>query len=252
MEDFDNDHDLDLVVSNMDTAQQIRLFINQGDGTFEDHTEVAGLLGITGGLNLIQADYNNDGFVDFFVLRGAWFGDAGCIPNSLVRNNGDGTFTDVTIPAGLANVSYPTQTGGFADFDLDGDLDLFIGNEDLGQRPYRSQLFQNNGDETFTDIGATAGVSENLYTKGSVWGDFDGDRYPDLYVSNLGAPNRLFRNQGDGTFTDVAPELGVSPAVTKLSRLVLGLQQRWPSRLAGGELLAGFAVLCRQPAWPGN
>ena len=139
--------------------------------------------------------------------------EQGHIRNSLLHNNGDGTFTDVTAAAGLAEPALPTQTGVWADYDLDGDLDLYVGNE--GKRSqeesvlYADNLFRNNGDGTFTDVAVEAGVTNDRYTKGAVWGDYDGDGDPDLYVSNIGL-NRLYRNNGDGTFTDVAPALGVT------------------------------------------
>ena len=214
-DDFDNDGYLDLVVSTWDTAGQIRFFRNEQNGTFSDRTEVAGLAGITGGLNLVQADYNNDGNVDVLVLRGAWLVQWGKHPNSLLRNNGDGTFTDVTFDAGLAKVHYPTQTASWADYDNDGDLDLYVGNEALLGLPAPGQLFRNNGDGTFMDVAPQAGVTNDRFAKAVVWGDYDNDRLPDLYVSNQGAPkrrgpNRLYRNQGDGTFVNVAPELGVA------------------------------------------
>ena len=129
IDDFDNDHDLDVMASTWDPEGQVRYFRNNQDGTFLEVTESAGLTGLTGGLNMLQADYDNDGFLDFLILRGAWLARQGRQPNSLVRNNGDGTFTDVTFEAGLGEVHYPTQTADWADYDNDGDLDLYIGNE---------------------------------------------------------------------------------------------------------------------------
>ncbi|MDP7019851.1 MAG: CRTAC1 family protein [Pirellulaceae bacterium] len=203
VDDFDNDGWLDIVTSTWDTAGQIRYFRNVGDGTFSDQTAQANLVGIFGGLNLLQADYDNDGDVDVLVLRGAWLGKAGQHPNSLLRNDG-GRFTDVTFAAGLADESHPTQTAAWSDYDLDGDLDLYVGNEQSA-----CQLFENQGDGRFVDVAASARVLNRRYTKGVVWGDFDNDRRPDLYVSNLDSSNRLYRNLGDGTFRDVAEELGV-------------------------------------------
>lgn len=209
IDDFDNDLDLDIMTSTFDTAGPLHLFENQGEGRFQDRSSAAGLDGLFGGLNMVQADFDNDGFVDVFVLRGAWLGPSGCHPNSLLRNNGDGTFLDITRMAGLADVHCPTQTAAWADIDLDGDLDLFVGNETLGDNKYPCQLFRNNGNGTFTDIASTAGVLNLRYTKGASFGDFDGDRDPDLYVSNLGAANRLYRNEGGGRFVDVASAAGV-------------------------------------------
>jgi hypothetical protein len=235
VDDFNNDDHLDIVSSTSDSGGQLQLFLNNRDGTFSDRTGGAGLLGLYGGLNLVSADYNNDGWLDIFVLRGAWLFDVEAHPNSLIRNNGDGTFTDVTFKAGLGDVHYPTQTGAWADYDLDGDLDLFIGNESGGDedlytgekaldkdgRPNSGaqstrqaipcQLFRNNGDETFTDVAAAARVDRAMFAKAVAWGDYNKDRFPDLYVSTLDAsPNRLYRNNGDGTFTDVAGPAGLT------------------------------------------
>ncbi len=210
-DDFDNDGYLDLVVSTWDTRGQIRFFRNNQDGTFSERTEEAGLLGLYGGLNLVQADYDNDGNVDVFVLRGAWLEQSGRYPNSLLRNNGDGTFTDVTFDAGLGDVHYPTQTASWGDYDNDGDIDLYVGNESTELlRNAPCQLFRNNGDGTFTDVAAEAGVQNFSYSKSVIWGDYDGDRWLDLYVSNLEKANRLYRNNGDGTFTNVARKLKVA------------------------------------------
>jgi hypothetical protein len=214
IEDFDGDGDLDIMTSNWDIKGPMHLFINNSDGTFSDRTREAGLEGLLGGLNLLQADYNNDGYPDVLVLRGAWAGKWGQYPISLLRNRGDGTFEDVTFEAGLAEFNYPTQTAGWADYDNDGDLDLFIGHESDGSVRAPSQLFQNQGDGTFREVAAEAGVKFYAFTKGVSWGDYDGDGFPDLYVSNFKSENRLFHNQRDGTFKDVAPQLGVTNPIT--------------------------------------
>jgi len=204
VDDFDQDGFLDVVFSTWNTSGQIRFFRNQGDGTFVDRTEQAGLLGLYGGLNLIQADYDNDGDLDILVLRGGWLGTKGQHPNSLLENDGQAHFQDVTFAAGLGEKHYPTQTAAWADYDNDGDLDLFIGNE-----LFPSQLFQNDGKGKFHDVAKTAGVLNHLTVKAVVWGDYDNDRRPDLYVSNRDGLNRLYHNNGDGTFKNVAAQLGV-------------------------------------------
>ena len=208
-DDFDLDSDLDLLVSTYDPAGQIRLFVNDGRALFSDRTTEAGLDGIYGGLNLVQADYDNDGDVDVLALRGAWLGKAGQHPKSLLRNNGDGSFTDWTFEAGLGEVHYPTQTASWGDYDNDGDLDVYVGNETGDGAVAPCQLFTNQGD-VFTDGALSAGVINDRFTKAVVWGDYDSDRRLDLYVSNLDGANRLYRNQGDGTFIDMAPQLGVT------------------------------------------
>ena len=212
IDDFDNDGDFDVVVSDSDPRGQLRLYRNTGKAGFIEEIEKANLKGLYGGLNLVQADFNNDGWLDLFVARGGWFKGEGRHPNSLLRNNGDGTFTDITLRAGLAEVHHPTQTASWSDYDLDGDLDLYVGNERHSHDP-PSQLFRNNGDETFTDVARVAGVTNNRFAKAVIWGDYDGDRYPDLYVSNFGSNNRLYHNNGDGTFTDMAEASGVDGPV---------------------------------------
>ena len=215
----------------------MRFFVNAGDGSFVDRTREAGLTGLVGGINLLQADYDNDGHLDLLVLRGGWLGDSDRHPNSLLRNNGDGTFTDVTFLAGLGEVHYPTQTASWADYDNDGDLDLYIGNEatrrgiflpqPLGEveddrLASPCQLFRNNGDGSFSDVARQAGVTNDRWTKAVIWGDYDGDRYPDLYVSNFWEFNRLYHNNRDGTFTDVAEQARRHPPHRQLPSLVLG------------------------------
>ncbi len=209
VDDFDNDNYLDIVTSTWDTSGQMRFFRNNQDGTFTDLTREAGLMGLYGGLNMLQADCDNDGDTDFLVLRGAWIEDEGQHPNSLLRNNGDAAFTDVTFDAGLGEEHYPCGTASWGDYDNDGDLDLYIGNESSKALRAPCQLFRNNGDSTFTDVAAKAGVQNYRFSKSAIWGDYDGDRWPDLYVSNYKGGNRLYRNNGDGTFTNVARKLNV-------------------------------------------
>ena len=198
-DDFDNDGYLDIVVSTWDTRGQIRYFRNNRDGTFTERTAEAGLLGLYGGLDMVQADYDNDGDVDLLVLRGAWLRAEGRHPNSLLRNDGEGTFTDVTFDAGLGEVHYPSPTAAWGDYDNDGDLDLYVGNESSRALPAPSQLFRNNGDGTFIDVAAAAAVMNYRYAKAAVWGDYNGDGLQDLYVSNYRGNNRLYRNTGRGS-----------------------------------------------------
>ena len=167
VDDFDGDNYLDIFTTTWDTAESARWFRNNRDGTFVDRTVEAGLAGIHGGLNAVSADYDNDGHLDVLILRGAWLGSSGQHPNSLLRNRGDGTFTDVTFESGLGDVYYPTQTAAWADYDSDGDLDLYIGNEDTPDITAPCQLFRNNGDGTFVDVADEAGVQDRLFAKGA-------------------------------------------------------------------------------------
>ena len=224
LEDFDRDGFLDLIVSAAGLQSQLRYFHNNGDGTFTDLTESAGLKGLTGGLNINHADYNNDGYPDVLVLRGGWQGNDGQYPNSLLRNNGDKTFTDVTEEAGLLSV-HPTQTAAWFDFNGDGWLDLFIGNESIPQfnQVHPCELYRNNGDGTFTECAVENGVAFTEFVKGVTTGDYNNDGRPDLYLSSRGFPNRLLRNDGPAgfdrspnsprRFTDVTRAAGVAEPI---------------------------------------
>jgi tetratricopeptide (TPR) repeat protein len=201
VDDFENNGLLDVITSSEAVCDPLHYFHNNGDGTFTDRTAQAGLADQLGGLNLIQADYNNDGCMDFLVLRGGWeFG----MRMSLMRNNCDGTFTDVTHAARLDAAVFPTQTAAWADIDNDGNLDLFVGAE---REP--SHLFRNKGDGTFEDISHAAGIDKTAFTKGVVAADYDKDGYVDFYVSNFNGANFLYHNNHDMTFTDVAKQAGV-------------------------------------------
>jgi len=219
VEDFDGDGLLDVMITSIGLQDQMRFYHNKGDGTFAERTQAAGLTGLTGGLNLLSADYNNDGHVDVFVLRGAWMQEEGRHPDSLLKNNGDGTFEDVTEAAGLLSF-HPSQTGAWFDFDGDGWLDLFIGNETVpGGAAHPCQLYRNKRDGTFTEMAGAAGMAVRAYVKGVACGDYNNDGRPDLYLSILGRPNRLYRNDGPPqtnaeprngwTFTEVAAAAGV-------------------------------------------
>ncbi len=216
-EDFDNDGWLDIMCSSMNWESQLRLFRSNGDGTFTERTIEAGLRGELGGLNINQTDYNNDGFADVLVLRGGWQEAEGRQPLSLLRNDGQGNFADVTEEAGLLRF-HPTQTAVWLDFDGDGHLDLFVGNEALGQEQHPCELFRNLGNGTFRECAVECGAAVTGFVKGVASADYNNDGRPDLYLSRLGQPNVLLRNDGPrsgdkGTnyhFTDVTATAGVS------------------------------------------
>ena len=213
MEDFDGDGLLDLMVSEWGIDRQLRYYHNSGDGTFAERTMQAGLRGLVGGLNLCQADYNNDGHVDVLVLRGAWLGEHGRHPNSLLRNNGDGTFEDVTEQSGLLSFA-PTQTAAWADYNRDGWIDLFVGSESRSGSVHLCKLYRNKGDGTFIDVAPAAGVDHAGFVKGVAWADYNNDGLPDLYLSRFGQSNILYRNDhgpgDDHKFTDVTAQAGVA------------------------------------------
>jgi hypothetical protein len=216
MDDFNGDGFPDLLISSsgLDPQRdQMRYFQNRGDGTFDDRTEAAGLTGLVGGMNMLQADYDNDGHLDVLVLRGAGLlGGLGDQPPSLLRNRGDGTFEDVTEKAGLLFFA-PTQCGAWGDFDNDGFVDLFVGVEssaipgfdvplyqDMPVRTNRPcKLFHNNGDGTFTDVAADAGANVTGYVRGAAWGDLNNDGYPELVVAQAYGPVLLFESRAGNT-----------------------------------------------------
>ena len=146
LDDFDNDDRLDIVFTSFDPTQSMVYYRNKGDGTFEDRTKEAGLSDQLGGLYCVQADYNHDGFLDIYIPRGAWFKTP--MRPTLLRNNGNGTFTDVTKQAGLLD-PMNSITAQWADYDNDGFLDLFVCNE---TGPCR--LYHNKGDGTFEEVAA--------------------------------------------------------------------------------------------------
>jgi hypothetical protein len=198
VEDFDNDGYLDLLTSGMGTEEGMHYFKNNADGTFTDLSDKVGLKGISGGLNMVQADYNNDGFKDVLVLRGAWKKQFGEEPNSLLRNNGNGTFTDVTTQAGLLSF-HPTQTASWNDFNNDGWVDLFIGNETAVaqfEKGHPCELYINNQDGTFREVARAAMCDVELYVKGVTSGDYDHDGWKDLFLSTMNGQRILLKNMG--------------------------------------------------------
>ena len=198
IEDFDNDGFLDVLISGWGLRSPMHYFHNDGNGHFTERTHEAGLDGLWGGLNLVSADYNNDGFVDVLILRGAWLGREGRLPHSLLRNNGDGTFTDVTEEAHVYG-EHPSQTAVWWDYDGDGWLDLFIGNESQDAEHGDGnpcELYHNNGDGTFTECAEKMGLALVKFVKGVATADYDGDGRPDLYLSLRKGNNLLFHNDG--------------------------------------------------------
>jgi hypothetical protein len=194
MEDFDQDGDLDLFMTSYLLNDQCRFYINNGDGTFTEKTKEANLTGIVSGLNTLHADYDNDGDRDIFILRGAWL-DGGWHPNSLLRNNGNATFTDVTIDAGLLTFR-STQTGAWADYNGDGWIDLFVANESSAQKGQQPcEFYINNQNGTFKNVADQTGMNITGFFKAVVAGDINNDQLPDLYLSDLHAENRLYINR---------------------------------------------------------
>ena len=247
--DYNNDGLLDIFFTNgaeipslekSDPGYFNRLFRNNGDGTFTDVTEQAGLKGAGYSMGVAAGDYDNDGFEDLYI--------AGVNRNQLFHNNGDGTFTDVTQKAGVGG-TVPALgkawavTAGWFDYNNDGLLDLFVVNYldySIGTAvlchveeaptycsPDRFHgtpniLYRNNGDGTFTDVSIPSHVSRYVGKgMGVAFADYDNDGLTDVFVSNDTFPNYLLHNNGDGTFTDVAVVAGV--AYTESGKTVAGM-----------------------------
>ena len=212
IEDFNRDNRPDLLASSRGVYDQIHYYERAETGAYQEKTGEAGFEGLFGGLNMVPTDYNNDGYPDILILRGGWMPEG--FPNSLIRNNGDGTFDDVTVEVGLYS-EHPTQAGAWGDYDNDGWLDLYIGNETTSNGHHVSELYHSNGDGTFSEVAAEVGVNVVGFVKGVAWGDYDNDGLPDLYVSRFNEPNILFHNDGpsdDGgwQFSDVSEAAGVT------------------------------------------
>ena len=236
--DYDGDGFLDIYLVNGAEMPSLvktgpkyynRLFHNNGDGTFTDVSERAGVTGAGYGMGAAVGDYDNDGRPDLFV--------ANVNGNQLFHNNGDGTFTDVTAKAGLGGAMYNGRkmwsiAAGWFDYNNDGLLDLFVANYcnwdprfepvcmGLNGRgychpgsfgPLPNTLYRNNGDGTFTDVSEETGISKVLGKgMGVVFGDYDGDGFLDVFVANDNSPNQLFHNIGGKRFEEVGFEAGVA------------------------------------------
>ncbi len=235
--DYDNDGDMDVLIVNGSTLsnikhggdQMVALFRNDAKGRFADVTPGSGLSARGWGMGTCIADYDNDGFQDVYVTA---FG-----PNVLFHNNGNGTFTDVTARAGVGDPRWSTNCT-FADYDRDGDVDLYVANylafseltvprrgvssnckymgidvmcgpKDL---PGESDaLYRNNGDGTFTDVTTAAGIVDpGHYGFAVIFSDLNDDGWPDIFVANDSVSNFLFRNNRNGTFSEIGLPSGLA------------------------------------------
>jgi len=215
-DDFTGDGRPDILVLSGDWDLGGSLFVNRGDGRFDDRGTEAGLAGQKMSVNLSAADFDNDGDLDVLALRGGWESPYRL---SLLRNQGNGVFDDVTVAAGLGE-PIASQSAAWGDYDNDGLLDVYVAGEYAASQVAPEnlcRLYHNRGDGTFENVAEKAGVVNAGFAKGVAWGDYDNDGDLDLYVSNMKGPNRLYRNNGDGTFTDVAHDLGVTEPFNSFS-----------------------------------
>src|SRR3984893_7811375 len=236
--DYDRDGWLDIYFTNAPTLEMANkgekarsaLYHNNHDGTFTDVTDKAGIATPCFAMGGAVADFNNDGWPDIYVT---------CLGgNVLYRNNGDGTFSDVTAKAGVADGRWSTGAA-FADYDGDGFVDLMVANYvefnladpppfgkginckykgidvQCGPRGLKGSgdsLFHNNGDGTFTNVSKSAGVDDprGYYGLGVVWADFNDTGRPDIYVANDSTPSYLYKNMGNGKFSEIGLESGTA------------------------------------------
>jgi len=234
--DYDNDGDMDVLIVNGSTLSNMKrggdpmlaLFRNDGKGHFADVTSSSDIRARGWGMGACVADYDGDGFQDVYITA---FG-----PNVLLRNRGDGTFTDVTARAGVGDSRWSTNCA-FGDYDRDGDLDLYVANyakfdetipkrgaapnckymgldvmcgpQGLAGEP--DALYRNNGDGTFTDVTRSSGIVDpGDYGFGVLFSDLDDDGWLDIFVANDSVPNLLFRNNRDGTFSEIGLRSGLA------------------------------------------
>lgn len=208
--DYDNDGDLDLYLTAY--GQPDVLLRNNGNWTWTNVTEQAGLGDPGAGCGATWVDFNNDGWLDLYVANrtGTFFSGFGFANqnNRLYRNNGDGTFTDVAVEMGVDDPGSPSFQGGFFDYNGDGLPDLYIAN-DKGNSActFPSRLFRNDG-TTFTDVSVETGALLCIDGMTVTIGDFTGNNLQDLYITNVASGNALLAAQPDGTFTNIAPESG--------------------------------------------
>ncbi|RKU33710.1 hypothetical protein C6496_21625 [Candidatus Poribacteria bacterium] len=219
--DYDNDDCwLDIFVVG-DGGLPNALYHNNGDGTFTDVAAQAGVADTPRGRGCVWFDYNNDGWSDLYVTCAG--------PNYLFENNGDGTFTDVTQQAGVADEKHGTNPA-IADYDHDGWLDIYIANWgrapsllNPNPAPKTNVLYRNRGDGSFEETTETAGVADDGIAWGSIFFDYDGDTWADLFVANDHGPDKLYRNRGDGTFADVSEQSGIVTEVNGKPTGAMGL-----------------------------
>ncbi len=200
--DYDGDGYQDLYIGNhFDTPN---LYHNNGDGTFTDSREFAGLKAGPGDWHgSTWGDYNNDGYLDLYIVTGRAIVEG----SDFYVNNGDGTFTERAVAAGITNDDGRGRNPRWVDHDKDGNLDIFVANDARDIAP--DVLYRNDDDGTFTDVAVQSGVASSDSSYGPAWADYDGDNHIDFMLIKVGNPSRLYRNQRDSTFTDTTNGAGI-------------------------------------------
>ena len=220
-DDFNNDGRIDIVCSSWGEGDGLKYYQNNGKGKFIDASSQSNLAQAHGGLNINQCDFNNDGFLDIFVMRGAWFETEGKIPNSLLQNNGDGSFTDVTKAAGLYTKA-PTQASVWIDFNKDGWVDLFVANESSERGQYNNELWMNQKNGKFINKIENSGLEMNGFYKACTQVELEFEtNLPALFLSDYKGANKLFSyelvNGQDVKFNNISVEKEIADPETSFS-----------------------------------
>ena len=219
IEDFNNDGLLDIFTTSYSLSDQTRYYENTGAGAFEEKSAATGVDVLKAGLNCVQGDFNNDGWTDVFIMRGAWLGENGQLPNSLLINREGKYFEDISKQANLF-IEKPSGAVALADVNKDGLLDIFVGNESSAVQ-LSSDLFLNKGNEQFEELAKESGLEVFSFVKSANFADVNKDGWPDLFVSVYQGKNKLFIHQGlkDGVpqFVEKAAEYGVQDPVYSFS-----------------------------------
>jgi hypothetical protein len=197
--DFDNDGDKDLFITS--DADGNRLFEHTGDFIFQDITTISDISSVNMySYGASWGDINNDGFLDLFVSN-----RTNTTPNRLYINDGDGTFTDVSVESGIDQTAVASFCAAFLDINNDGFQDIYVSN-DKPQNP--NKLYKNNGDGTFTDISVSSGTNVGIDAMTVTIGDFNNDSWFDIYITNNTNGNVFYKNNGDETFSNIAQSSG--------------------------------------------
>ena len=219
--DYDGDGDVDLYVTNWGSSVSQsfnRLYQNTGSAAFSDVAQSAGVADAGNSVSAAWVDYDNDGDLDLYVVN--FFEQ-----DQLYQNNGSGRFSRATGSAGVNVISQGDESGAaWGDYDGDGDLDLYI-----CKYYFRNSLYHNNGSGSFSEVGVTAGVADIRDSEDAAWADYDDDGDLDLYVVNREQNNAFYKNNGDGSFSDVAGALS-------LDNTDVGRSARWVDFDRDGDL----------------
>lgn len=201
--DYDSDGDVDVLLTNYSTSESNRLWRNDGGGVFTDVTVGSGFDFMDQATGAAWADYDGDRDLDCYITTYGF-----THRNRFLRNDGNDQFTEIAASLGMQDATGWGYQPGWFDYDNDGDVDLYVGNDNFFGGT-ANKLYRNEGDGTFTDVSVASGANLGMSSMGLGIADYDGDLDLDVYISNIQTGNRLLRNNGDGTFSEVSVEAGV-------------------------------------------